>query len=430
MGDVLNLTTAIDIVALIFLACGGAAIWILWKGCRVLRQIARASVRDDTAILLKSPRVPPVSVIVVARDSSTRTLAFVRGLLDLAFGHHEVIVVLGDPNRANLDVWTHEFSLTPSHRSTQGELRASPVEEAYESTLPLSMLVLVKNPGSEADAWNTGVNAASCPIIAMFDPESEFSQESLLRLIGPMLDDPDLVFAVCGMAPPPPAEGISGSYADIEAARMWLGRCAAFAGGQNMLAPVPGSAILVRRDAIVAAGGFLAGPLELFVNLQGRARNSGKPYRAEFVPEPISHLPATRSFGELRERVIRDQRAMFGTLRRAKDFTGGRFALGWGLPAISLYRFWRPLVETLLYPVTIIGMIFGWVRLETGLLVLLTTAGVGILVSMTSIVLRELIDYRGSDPSRLSRLFWATFPENLGYRQLRNLWLIAAALGR
>jgi hypothetical protein len=49
---------------------------------------------------------------------------------------------------------------------------------------------------------------------------------------------------------------------------------------------------------------------------------------------------------------------------------------------------------------------------------------------MSAVVLRELADFRGSDPSRLIRLFWATIPENLGYRQVRNLWLIGGFLSR
>jgi hypothetical protein len=49
---------------------------------------------------------------------------------------------------------------------------------------------------------------------------------------------------------------------------------------------------------------------------------------------------------------------------------------------------------------------------------------------MTSVMLRELADFSGSDPARLTRLFWAAIPENLGYRQLRNLWLVGAAFGK
>ena len=39
------------------------------KAVRVLRQLARDSTRDDVPILLKSPRVPAVSVVMVARDA-------------------------------------------------------------------------------------------------------------------------------------------------------------------------------------------------------------------------------------------------------------------------------------------------------------------------------------------------------------------------
>jgi hypothetical protein len=197
-----------------------------------------------------------------------------------------------------------------------------------------------------------------------------------------------------------------------------------------MLAPVPGSTILVRRDAIVAAGGFPGGPLELFLHLQGRARRAAKPYRAAFVPEPVSFLPAPRTLKELRRRIGSDQRSISGALRRRKSIMGGRFALGWGLPAIAFYCFWRPLLETVAYLAAIFGLALGLVSPELGLLVLLTTVGAGILVSMSAVVFRELADFRGSDPSRLTRLFWAAIAENLGYRQLRNLWLIGGFLGR
>jgi hypothetical protein len=49
---------------------------------------------------------------------------------------------------------------------------------------------------------------------------------------------------------------------------------------------------------------------------------------------------------------------------------------------------------------------------------------------MAAVVFRELTVYEGSDPGRLARLFFASVPENLGYRQLRNLWLLAGIAGR
>jgi cellulose synthase/poly-beta-1,6-N-acetylglucosamine synthase-like glycosyltransferase len=425
-----TISILLQLASAILLASSAAAVWPLWKGCRVLRGLARVGTRDDVPILLKSPRVPAVSVLAVAHDASPESRAFARRLLDLHFGHHELVLVLEGVSAEDLALWTEEFHLVPSHRSTSGELPASQATAAYESTDPLSMLVLLKEPAGAADAWNAAVNAASSPVIALFDPRNEFAPESLLRLIRPMLDEPELVFVVVGAAPAPPAAGLPGSFADIEATRLWLGRCAALAPFRNMLAPVPGSTTLVRRDAIVLAGGFSAGTLELILHLQGRARRAVKPYRAAFVPEPVSYLPAPRTLAELRRRTLSDQRSLAGALRHRKSIMGGRFALGWGLPAITFYRFWRPLLETVAYVVAIVGLPLGLVSPGLGLLVLLSTVGAGILVSMTAVILRELADFRGSDPARLTRLFWAAIPENLGYRQIRNLWLIRGFFGK
>jgi hypothetical protein len=168
----------------------------------------------------------------------------------------------------------------------------------------------------------------------------------------------------------------------------------------------------------------------MFLHLQGRASQSAKPYQAALVAEPSSYLAAAGTWSELRRRNMSDQRATAKALRHRKSITGGRFALGWGLPAISFQRFWRPLLETAAYLATIAGLALGVVSLQLVLLVLLSTAGAGILVSWSSVVFRELTDFRGSDPTRLTRLFWAAIMENLGYRQLRNLWLIGGYLWR
>jgi cellulose synthase/poly-beta-1,6-N-acetylglucosamine synthase-like glycosyltransferase len=414
----------VNLACAVLLFSAVAALWVAWKGCRVLRQLARDHTDGDETILLKSPRVPAVSVVMVARDASPRLRDFARRILDLYFPHHELVLVLDGVDGEDMDAWTRDLRLVPSRRSTVGELSASQAVAVYESTDPSDMVVFQKERGTPADAWNAGVNASAAPVIAIFDPESEFAPESLLRLVRPMLYDPDLVFAVCGWAPAPPEGGIVGAIADIENTRLWLGRCAAFSGWRNMLAPVPGSTILVRRDAIVAAGGFSSGPLELFLHLQGRARHSGKPYRAALVAEPSSYLAAPQTWGELRQRTLNDQRSLAAALRRHKSIMGGRHALGWGLPAIVFSRYWRPIIETAAYVLALLCLPLGMAGLKLAALVVLSTVGAGAMVSLTSVVFRELTEFRGSDPERVRRLFRAAIRENLGYRQLRNLWLI------
>jgi len=63
------------------------------------------------------------------------------------------------------------------------------------------------------------------------------------------------------------------------------------------------------------------------------------------------------------------------------------------------------------------------------LLVLVTSAGAGIVTSMAAVVLRELAEPSGTPPAAIAALFLCAIPENLGYRQIRNLWMIAGFFG-
>ena len=48
---------------------------------------------------------------------------------------------------------------------------------------------------------------------------------------------------------------------------------------------------------------------------------------------------------------------------------------------------------------------------------------------MAAVVLGELAQPSGMDPGPLATLFLAAIPENLGYRQIRNFWLIGGFFG-
>ena len=47
----------------------------------------------------------------------------------------------------------------------------------------------------------------------------------------------------------------------------------------------------------------------------------------------------------------------------------------------------------------------------------------------SAVVLAELAEPSGMAPGALATLFLAAIPENLGYRQIRNFWLIAGYFG-
>jgi cellulose synthase/poly-beta-1,6-N-acetylglucosamine synthase-like glycosyltransferase len=413
---------AVQAIAVLLFATGAATFATLVKGCFVLRRMARAGRQDYSAVILKSPLVPAVSTIAVPPDASAESRQFTRRLLDLHFGRNEVVIVLDGPSEAALETWSREFHLCVSTRSVGQDLATAPVRGVYESRDPVRVVVIDKERGGALDAWNAGVNAATSPVIGLLDPASEFQPDVLLRLIQPMLESAEETIAVSGGVCAPAAPGLAGQFGALESLRAWLTRGAAFA-GRNLTMPFPGCALLARRSSILQAGGFTGGALELFLRLHALALAAGKSYRIAFLPEPVSYSRPPGTFAGLRLQTQRDQSEIAHAFRHRVAVAG---PFGW--PAMrSLYyvRFVRPCLEMTAYVLAVFGLLMGWVDIFTALLVLLATVGMGMVLSMAAVVLREVAAPNAPDERRMAALFRAAIRENLGYRQVRNLWLIA-----
>ncbi len=346
------LVTGLILLVIALAVFEAAAFCALLSGAFELRRNLRAASHDLSSLLLKSPIVPGVSVVFAAPDASPESRSVVRRLLDLHFGRHELVLVLDGPANAELELWIDEFHLFRQERIVPQDLPAGAVHGYYLSRDPVRLLVVVKHGGGAADAMNAGVNAAQYPVIGLVDREADFIPELLLRLIRPMLADTGRVVAVCGVAPPPPAPGLAGCIGAIETLRVWLARCAAFR-AWNRLLPVPGSCMLVKRDAICSVKGFRAGLVELAMDLHTVSRAKALGWRVAFLAAPVSFRPAAGTWGGLRRQVRLDQGQLAAALGRS-GAGGGSLFLG-----LFCLRALRPLVETAAYFVAGAGWIAG-----------------------------------------------------------------------
>jgi cellulose synthase/poly-beta-1,6-N-acetylglucosamine synthase-like glycosyltransferase len=410
--------TVLTAVSLLLTLAGVGAFGTLLKGCFVLRRLRRRNPDDSGNVLLKSPLVPPVSVLAVCNDASPAARAFVRRLLGLDFGRSETVLVLRNLGETDLKTWSDEFRLQRSSRMP-GKLPSAKIRAVYQSLDPVRMVVVEVEGGRRSEAWNAAANAALSPVLALFEPDSEFPQDALLTLIRPMLEDPARIVAVCGGGPGPLAPSWAARLWALEEIRIWLGRAAAPA-GWDRLVPFPGSALLVRADAVAEAGGFRDGPLDTVLALRKHPPAAGKPRIVALVPGPVSYCPSPRSLPELHRTVSRDQRELAHAVRA--EGLGG---MAWVLPALVGWRLLLPLIETGAYLLLAAAIVTGHASGTLIALVLLAAVGSGALVSMAAVVLRELAQYEASDPTELVKLFAAAILEGFGYRQLRNLWLIA-----
>lgn len=419
---------ALFLLCLCLLAAGLARLVLLLKGAREARRQRDCGTDDTWSVLLRSDLVPAVAVIAVPPDASPASFLFVRRLLNLHAGNPEIVLVLDGPADTEMAAWKKEFHLEPSSRLVNALVASRPVKSVYASTEPIRLVVLEKERGGYTDCLNAGLNVGNAPVIATVDADAQFAEEALLRLLRPMLEDPDRTIAVCAVAPVAPAKGLFAQFYRLEFLRTWLGRCAGLATSNTFL-PAPGCFALMRRDAVVEARGFHAGPLEMAIRLHARARALQRPYRIVFISEPMSSPPAPQSGGAVVAAIEREQREVGAALRFHRALVLGFGSLGWvAIPGLLGSRFLLPLVETALLVLGAAAAAKGWVLPETLGLLVAAPLVFEMLMSMTAVLLEQFAAGANAEPGQVASLFFSAIPENLGYRQWRNLRMMSGLL--
>ena len=407
---------ALDVIAFFLLFAGAISFAFLAKGALVLRRMARDNPRDESLALLKSRLTPAVTVIHAPRAFGPAARALTRRLTGLHFGNLEVVVALNGAGESDLAAWREEFRLKPSQRPMGSA--AARTTGVFESRDPIRLVVLNLESTSPALALNSAVDAAQSSVIGFFGDDCDFAPEALLRLTQPMLEDPQHTIAVCGIEPGEAGEGLGREFAAIDRLRAWLGRTAAFS-GWNLLTPSGGAGMLISREALAKAGGFRERPLDLFLQLHAVYRASKQPYRIAFMPGAGCAPHASQSLPDI-QRVRAELQ-----LQAMRCATMPRAFPAWLRAAMLVIHLGWPVVETAAYLLTLTGLLEGWVDWQLALLMFLSTVGLGTLISMSAVSLGELAVFGGPDPARLTRLFGAAIVENLGFRQVRNLRLLA-----
>ncbi len=393
--------------------------------------------------LRTSALVPPISVILPARNEEKCIAESVRSMLALDYSEVEVIVVNDGSTDGTLDVLRQHFGLVRTNILHVSEIATAPVRGIFMSTVDRRLIVIDKETcGRKADALNAGLNAASSPFICAVDADAVLEKDALLRVMAPALADPTRVIASGGIV-----RVVNGSTIDhgevrrvrlphtlIETLQVVEYLRAFLVGRQgwaefNLLVIISGAFGVFRRDVCRAVGGFrtqaLGEDLDLVVRLHRYARERGDAYRVAFVPDPVCWTEAPSTYRSLASQRARWQHGLADVLWRNRDMVGDRRYGAIGLLAMPyqwIFEFLAPVIE-----------LFGWVSIiaaaAAGALSL-TFFGqfllfgflFGTLISIGSVVIEEMSYHRYNDPRDLVRLLCACFIEHFPYRQLNSLW--------
>src|SRR6202012_4337321 len=265
------------------------------------------------------------------------------------------------------------------------------------------------------------------PYVCALDADALIETDALLRVAEPILEDPERGIATGGIVRI--ANGSTIDHGRVTGVRLPSTPLAVlqvleyfreFLIGRvgwtrlNALLIISGAFGLFQRQAVEEVGGYatdtVGEDMELVVRLHRHHRARGLPYRIEFVADPVCWTEVPEDLGSLSRQRRRWHRGLGQTLWRHRDTTFNPRYGAFGLLAIPYFvflEFLGPIVETIGTALTIVAFIVGDLS---------ATSFVAFLVLAFLVAIRR----------HIASLVFSTILENLGYRQINDLWRVLA----
>jgi cellulose synthase/poly-beta-1,6-N-acetylglucosamine synthase-like glycosyltransferase len=399
------------------------------------------SVRFDW--IKNSPMVPPITLLVPAHNEDRFICTAVRNLLDLDYPELEVIVINDGSTDKTLQTMQKEFSLRLVRAVYVAQAMSAPVRGLYRSDSDIRLLVVDKEPaGSKADAVNAGLNAATSPYVCVVDADSVLERDALLRIMVPILADPNRVVAAGGIVRVLNGAEIEGGRIRrvrlarksieviqvVEYLRAFLIGREAWARG-NMLMIVSGAFGVFRTDLVRAVGGYRCSAIgedfDLVARLHRHSLERDADYCIEFVPDPVCWTEVPSDLRSLARQRARWQKGLLDVLWPNKDMLFrpryGRIGC-LALPYLWFFELLAPVIEVAGFATVFLAAIFGALSWTFFLQFVLFGYGFATVISIGSVLQEELTYKRYNDWQDVARLVSYCFLEHFPYRQLHMIW--------
>jgi cellulose synthase/poly-beta-1,6-N-acetylglucosamine synthase-like glycosyltransferase len=408
---------------------------VAWKRLAGHRRARSYSALDET---YASPFTPPVSIVLPAFNEEAGIVASVQSLLDLRYPSHEVIVVSDGSTDGTLERLREAFGLVPVRQALRTRIGTAPIRAAFVSRTHPNLCVLEKENGGKSDALNAGINASAHAYVCAIDADAVLEQDSLLRIMVPFVDDPELVAAAGGIVRIANGSVIEGGrLVDFQLPRSHIARFQiveyfrAFLIGRlafdsiNGVLIISGAFGLFKRELVEAVGGYARDTVgedaELVVRLHGYLRERGEEYRIRFISEPVCWTEAPEDVTTLGRQRRRWQRGLGETLWRHRRLIANPRAGALGvatLPFFLIFEFMGAVIEALGIPVVIGAWALGILSVSFFVAFLSVSVLQAVIISISALLLEEYAVRRYERAKDMARLVLYALADNLGYSQL------------
>ncbi len=368
-------------------------------------QVRPAASREKDAFL------PTITLLVPAYNEEVTIVESLRSLLRLRYPSFEIVICNDGSKDRTVDVLRRAFSLVRTELEYHAHLGTAPIRAFYTTRgeLPpgVRRIVLIdKENGGKADALNAAINLAQGDFVVSMDADSLLEPDALLRAAQPIAEDPRSVVAVgtqVGLSNG--AEVTDGRVVEVRVPRSWIARfqvveyMRSFVQSRTALSTLgsllvlSGVFALLRRDLVVAIGGFLSKhmqarvgieycgegahtvceDMEIIVRFHRYLLDKGISGRIVLIPPPAAWTEAPENARDLGKQRARWYRGLLEVLvfHRAMLFRRrfGRVGL-FALPYQVFFEALAPILECVGYAVLAVTLAAGLFSLRSALLFL------------------------------------------------------------
>jgi cellulose synthase/poly-beta-1,6-N-acetylglucosamine synthase-like glycosyltransferase len=424
-----------------YLALNGYFLFLLISAWLDYRRYHRRLYSLNLDLIYRSPRTPPISILVPAFNEQKTIIESVRSLLALHYPRLEVVVVNDGSSDGTLAVLTRTFSLRRADVVYREHIPTRKVRDIYLSTTVPQLVVVDKENGGKADSLNVGVNLARSPWVCSVDADAVLEEEGLLRVIRPALEDPQVVASAGIIRIVNGCEVSAGRILTVRLPRQpilvfqvleylrgfFLGRLGWNA--TNCLMIISGAFGVFRRDVLLRVGGYktatVGEDMEIVVRLHRMLRNAKFPYRIVFVPDPVCWTEAPARLDALGRQRTRWQRGLCEALAANRNML---FKPSYGyvgllaFPYHAILELFGPILEVVGWVAIPSAWVLGFLSTTFLLWYLLLSLALGTLQTVLALFLQEVTYRRYPSAGDLLRLFIYSLFEHLGYHQLTVVW--------
>ncbi len=431
---------AVNSIALLLLA-------VSFAGAR-LASALRSCKGDE--MLFKEGMLPSVTIVAPAYREEATIVESVTALLNLRYPDYEVVVVNDGSPDQTLNALIERFKLEKTDAVPEGGLGTKPLRGVYRSPSFPILTVVDKSNGGKADALNAGINVSRKEYVCGIDADRLLEGEALLAAASGALDTEDEFVASGGAILPVngcevdrgvverigvPRDPVAGFQA-IEYIRSFMGGRVGWA-RLGCLLIVSGAFGLFKKDRVVEAGGYLASSgryqtdtvgedMELIVRLRRLMLERGAPHSVAYAHDAICWTEVPGTLRMLRRQRDRWHRGLIEVLyfhrKMILNPRYGRIGV-LAMPYFLLFEIIGPFVEALGYLMVAAAAVLGLLNGPFLLFLLSATILYGILVSLCSLMVPGREGRFRGGKARAALLGYAVL-ENLGFRQLANLWRV------